>query len=466
MNRFIYLSVLTSSLLFATEDVEQLKKQLQEQSKMILELSQRLNKLENSTDKEVYAEKEPSDKIDVFQNTQAPSGGSFNQSQFVPNISLVLDTSLVARNKSEEELSELSMPGIGEGFYGGGGHEGHSHGAANSENGFNLNYVEMVVSSNVDPYFSMDATFHFSEESVDIEEAFFTSTALDNGLKVKGGKFYSDFGRMNKQHQHLWDFSDAPLIYIGFLGYEGLNEKGIQLQYTPALDNYLMVGAEVLQGENGNTFGIDTININGESIEGASAPSLFVGYIKTAMDIGDTTIMPGVSYAHGQSRSSHDHDGHEEAFDGKSSLYNVELTIKSYFDSYSFISWQSEWMRREQDGTAYHVEAGVTEANDQKITQEGIYSQVVYAYDQNWRTGLRYDSIYKNEIFFTEDELPPTPYERYSAMLEYHFSEFSRLRLEYTYNQALYDEDFKQQDVHSAILSLNVAIGAHAAHDF
>jgi hypothetical protein len=54
-------------------------------------------------------------------------------------------------------------------------------------------------------------------------------------------------------------------------------------------------------------------------------------------------------------------------------------------------------------------------------------------------------------------------------MAEYHWSEFSRLRLEYTQNDALYTEGangFESTDVKTLMLSLNLAIGAHAAHDF
>ncbi len=399
---------------------------------------------------------------------------TFSQSQYIPDISLILDASYATRNKDQNELAGLSIPGISEDYYGQAeddGH-GHSHAAYSSDNGFNLNYAELIFSANVDPNFSLDAIFHFDAEDVTIEEAYFTNTTFADGLRIRGGKLLSEFGRLNKQHPHFWDFNEMPLVYQGFLGNEGLNELGLQFQYTLPTSTYMMVGAELLQGTNEKSFGNEAISLSAADtveIETASAPSMVVAYAKTSFDIGDTSIMPGVSYVYGQSQSHHDHNGHEIAFDGTSSLYNVELTVKHYFDSYSFLSWQNEWMYLDKEGDEYHIEV-VTDPIEkiaQRIRQAGYYSQLVYAYDQNIRVGARYDSIYKNDFAFRDpgEPLPAAPYKAYTVMGEYHFSEFSRLRLEYIHNEALYFEG-KASNVDTLMLSLNLSIGAHAAHDF
>ncbi len=401
---------------------------------------------------------------------------SFAQSQFIPDISLIMDASYVSRNKDQDELEGLSIPGISEDVFSQGddGH-GHAHSAYSSDNGFNFNYAELILSANVDPSFSLDAVLHFEEDTVGVEEAYFTNTTMADGLRLRGGKFLSDFGRLNKQHPHFWDFNEAPLVYEGFLGYDHLNEVGVQLQYTLPLDEYVMIGLELLQGDNAKTFGNDTITLQDDNnvsteIKGADAPSMAVGYLKTSFDIGDMTVMPGVSYVYGKSRLYHDHGGHEVAFDGSSELYNVELTIKHYFDSYSFLAWQTEWMYLEKSGDEYHIEgANPVEVFAQKIKQEGYYSQLVYAHNSNLRFGARYESIYKNEYAFLEEALPSDRYKRYTLMGEYHFSEFSRLRLEYIHNNALYKETangFASEDVDSVLLSINLSIGAHGAHDF
>ena len=197
----------------------------------------------------------------------------------------------------------------------------------------------------------MDGVFHFSEGGVEIEEAYFTSTALGNGARVKGGKFQSNFGYLNEQHHHAWSFADMPLVYESFLGMHGINEKGIQLQWTAPTSTYLMIGAEVLQGDNEQMFGnqaihLDEINAaaDPQHAELANTPSLYIGYIKTSFDIKDTTVLAGLSYAKGSSRVDHSDDEEEpHVFSGDSTLYGVDLTIKHYFDSYSFLTLQSEY---------------------------------------------------------------------------------------------------------------------------
>jgi len=406
---------------------------------------------------------------------------TFSQSQFIPDISLIVDTSFAARNKDQAELSGLVIPGVSEDYYGQeeGDEHGHSHSAYSSDNGFNFNYAELVMSANVDPNFSLDTVFHFGTDEVEIEEAYFTNTTAAEGLRIRGGKLLSEFGRLNQQHHHFWDFNNMPLIYQGLVGNEGLNEVGLQFQYTLPFEEYVMVGGEILQGDNEKNFGNDQISISSNDgtsetqvLEGEDAPSMFVGYVKGSFDLGDTTFLPGASYIYGQSQSIHNHGDHEVAFDGTAAIINVELTVKHYFDSYSFLTWQSEWMYMDKEGDEYHAEAAAPteiEKVAQEITQAGYYTQLVYAANQNWRMGARYESIYENDYKFTEEEFPSTPYDSYSAMVEYHWSEFSRLRLEYTQNDALYTEGpagFESQSVNTLMLSLNLAIGAHAAHDF
>jgi hypothetical protein len=412
----------------------------------------------------------------VAPSVKPASERSFSQSQYIPDISLVTDFSYVYRDMDDAELAHLEVPGVAHGLMGSHLHDGASHATYNANNGFNFNYAELVLSSSVDPYFNMDAVFHFSESGVEVEEAYFTTTTLPAGLRLRGGKMLSEFGRLNSQHHHFWDFGDMPLVYEAFLGSHGINELGVQLQWIAPLPHYLMIGAEVLQGTNESMFGHSQIGdaeaANGVIVDEVRAPSLFVGYVKTAFDVGSTTILPGISCAYGSSRLDHRDDEEDpHAFAGNSVLYGADLTVKHYFDSYSFLTWQSEWMMRDMDGTQYAVDGidadiVIGEADLQK-KQAGFYTQLVYAYDRNWRAGVRYDNIYQNDV--TNNGAAkglPVNFNRYSAMAEYHPSEFSRIRLQYNRNNALYNEEGERQDINTVMLQVNISIGAHGAHDF
>ena len=175
---------------------------------------------------------------------------SFSQTAFLPDISLIVDGSYVNRNMSNDEVAHLEIPGVAHGLIGSHSHGGTSHATYNASEGFNLNYAEMALSSTVDPYFTLDGVLHISENGIEIEEAYFTSTALPYGFRLKGGKFLSDFGRINAVHHHAWDFADMPLVYQAFLGDHGIDEIGMQLQYLMPTPFYWMIGGEVLQGAN------------------------------------------------------------------------------------------------------------------------------------------------------------------------------------------------------------------------
>lgn len=396
---------------------------------------------------------------------------TFTQSQFIPDISLIMDMSFVNRSVTDQKAKHLEMPGVAHGLLGSHDHGSSSHATYNANNGFNLNYAELVLSSSVDPFFTMDGVFHFSEHGVEIEELYFTTTALGYGTRVKGGKFNSNFGYLNEQHHHYWDFNDMPLVYESFLGMHGINEKGVQFQWTAPTSTYLMLGVEVLQGENEQMFGneeMDLKDINGTTVSAADAPSLFIAYAKSSFDIDDTTILGGLSYAQGKSRISHmEHEdlSDKHAFKADSKIYGVDLVVKHNFDSYSSLKWQSEWLMRDMDGKQYNA----AKPNGINLTkkQAGIYSQLVYAYDQSWKIGARYDNVYQNDVKAngtTKDM--PTNMDKYTAMLEYSTSEFARFRLQYDRNNALFNEDDVRQNIDTIMLQVNISIGAHGAHSF
>ncbi len=363
---------------------------------------------------------------------------SFNQSAFIPDIALIVDTTYTHRNVKDSAQENLSL--LGEPY--------PNFVEFNTVNGFNLNYAELTLHSDVDQLFELDGVFHFTTEGVGIEEVYFTTRALPWSLKIKGGKFKSDFGRHNHQHQHMWDFADAPLVYTTFLSPEGLNNTGLQLQWLAPTPWYVMAGIELLQSGNGASFSNETFG----DVEAAPAPALAVGYLKSSFDIDDTTLLFGISAASGDTKSE------EKAFDGKTKIYGADLLVKSYFDSYSYLSWQSELLYRDMSGR--DVAAG----SDFAIKQAGAYSQLVYAYNRNWRSGLRYDTIFKNDAngINQSDNL-----NKYTVMAEYNPSEFSRLRAQYSHSSAFENITTGTiQNIDEFILELNIAIGSHGAHAF
>ena len=104
MKKLLSLSLVASSFLLADTDLEQLKKQMDRQQLTIEKLQEKIEKLEQTS-----ALKE---KIDITTDTkqdEAPQrvqtdttmtqSKTFGQSKFMPDISLIVDTSYVSRSQ-------------------------------------------------------------------------------------------------------------------------------------------------------------------------------------------------------------------------------------------------------------------------------------------------------------------------------------------------------------------------------
>jgi len=388
---------------------------------------------------------------------------SFSQSKFVPDISFILDGSYVGRNINDETLKNLKVPEL------------IPSGLSNPNRGFNLNFGELSLYSPVDPYFDLSATIPFSENGVAIEEAFFTTKSLPWGFQVKGGKFRSSFGRLNVQHEHVWDFVDAPLVNRAFFGEDGLVEKGVQLNWLAPTPFYLLLGAEILQGENGGSFGTNAIRLEKNGLafakDGAQQPNLLVSYIKSSFDIGSLSLLGGLSYAQGQTRQNLTNGSIPQMAYGDAKIYGLDLTAKYFIDSYRYVSWQSEFMYRHMN-----LDVGTDPAPDdpsqdlrffgKELKQSGFYSQLVYRFAQRWRTGVRYDLLNQNDVY--NDGVKqglPSGLDRISAMLEFKPTEFSLLRLQLNRDNSLFNGT-NQEPVTGVFLQFEMAIGAHGAHAY
>jgi hypothetical protein len=379
------------------------------------------------------------------------------------NLSLIVDTSFVARNKNDQEFKHLEIPGLYHRHEG----NGHGHGALNEKRGFNLNYAELYLYAPVDPYFDLYATIPFSEDGAEVEEAYAVTRGLPFGFQFKVGKFRSSFGRLNAQHPHAWDFANQPLVYKVFLGDDGLKEKGAQLNWLAPTPFYLLFGVEVLQGENEQSFGTEGFEVGSEKVGDTKKPNLYLGFVKTSFDVGNLSFLTGLSFATGHSRVYHSEGGHSHAFAGKTKLYGFDLTAKYVIDSYRDISLQGEYLYRDQKGTKYEYDGNTLETDELKKKQGGFYTQLVFKFDKKWRAGVQYNLINKNDVKKNGvKEVLSNNLPAYYAMLEYSPTEFSRIRFQVGQNRAFFDDNDRRKTVNEFILQFNFAIGAHGAHPF
>lgn len=522
-------ALLTPISTFAASDAEisELKSMLDamkaEYEQRIQALESRLAEAERDSarQREAAAESKPMTAEVVHSaptaNAAKPTGGFgalTSGSAFNPQISVILDG-----NYYHDGIDGEGATLVGESFMPGRSvhvHEeedGHNH--ALTQNGFNFREAEIAFSATVDPYF--DASLFLAidgDGTVDLEEGWFQTRRLPYGLKVKGGKFLSDFGYINKQHPHQWDFVDQNLPYLNLLGDHGLQDTGVQVTWLPDLPVYTLLGFEALQGDQevfGTTLSDDEqglLDLNDTD----DGPRLWTAFAKISPDIGEKHALQfGISYAHNtqqqaidayeialeegvehETEADHDHgeehadaDEHMHALiqnglEGDASLWGLDLVYKYDADAAygkGDFKFQAEYLRSikdmkirgtyiidEETGEVLDVGPGVI-GSTRKFTTDGLYAQVIYGIAPKWTAGVRYDVLGLTNKVSGGDGADFGSSERWTLDLTWNLSEFSLLRAQYAHNDILVLPGERER-FDAFYLQFLMSLGTHGAHVF
>jgi hypothetical protein len=333
--------------------------------------------------------------------------------------------------------------------------------------GLGLGESELNFFANVDDKVAGNLTISLTPDNkVSVEEAYGILTALPYGLVPKFGRFFSGIGYMNEQHQHVWDFQDAPLAYQAFLGGQ-FGQDGAQIKWVAPTDTFLEFGAEIG---------------NGDSFPGSPRNSNSVGAASAFVHAGGdfdfrSSWRAGLSYL--ETRAS-DREGTlpdtadnlaKVAFSGKSHVAIADFIWKyapSGNAKLTNVKVQGEYFwRRESGDLTYDSDGtlGLTQTDAYSSGQSGWYLQGIWQFMPQWRVGLRYDRLNPgspdygaNNMFLATDPFHP---EKTTVMLDYTPSEFSRFRLQYA--QSKTRPEFTDNQI---FLQYILTLGAHAAHKF
>jgi hypothetical protein len=338
---------------------------------------------------------------------------------------------------------------------------------APAKRGFSIAESELSLSANVDDKVYGNLIFSLSpENTVSVEEAYGVLTALPNGFTPKFGRFFSGIGYLNDQHQHVWDFYDAPLPYQAFLGGQFSND-GLQLKWLAPAETFLEFGAEI--GDGASFPGTDR-NRNG--IGDVALYAHAGGDVDTS-----NSWRVGVSWLglrpHGREYTITDIAGQaaQASFSGRSQLAIADLVWKyaphgNARDTNFKLQGEYFW-RRENGDLTYDSDGalGLTQTSGYSSRQSGWYVEGIYQFMPYWRVGGRYDRLNPghvdygtNATYLASSSFDP---QRYSVMLDYTPSEFSRFRVQWQQSKLRPDVTDNQLFV-QYILTL----GAHGAHKF
>ncbi len=369
-----------------------------------------------------------------------------------PALSVVID-GLYYHENSKEGMGHLKEEMSGFGHAHG---DGHDHGM---ENGFNLRHLEIQLSAEMEDYFRATAIAAIDEEGAELEVAEVETTGLPWGFQAKAGKFFSDFGRINAQHPHQWDFADQPLIYELTLGEHGLNEKGVQLSWRAPTPYPLRFGAEVLQGENEKMYAQQ----EADELPENDGPRLGVGWVKfSPLQSERHALEFGLFGASGSHQEIHEEGVATNFYDGLNWFAggDATYTYRSGKDhGQGDATVQAEYFYRGKELDLQSA-AGQLEAR-----QDGYYVQGTYGILPRWRTGLRWE-----QVGLTNEEQEPGEETatygdswRASAMVDFTPSAFARIRFQASNGD--YETADGMENVWEAFVQLTVTFGAHRHAD-
>jgi len=428
----VFALLVGNSAFAQSSEIEELREALDE---LRADYETRIAALE---DRLVAAEQEQAGS-DVPKIAGRSSGSAFN-----PAIGVIFQGQAWNYANNPEEYSVQGFPLGGE--------------AGPFDEGLAIGEAEINVSANVDDKFTAWLTASLAiedgESIVEIEEAWLETTALPAGLSARFGRFFSGIGYVNNKHAHSWDFADQPLPYQVFLGDQYLDD-GVQMRWIAPTDLYVEAGAEVFRGSR--------YPAAGSAHSGYGSKSLFVN---VGGDIGSSSSwLAGVSHL---SAKSVDRESGDESdpllFNGDSDTTIAQFVWKWAPNG----NWkqrnlviQSEFFRRTEQGD-YSLSGAAPLAYDND--QWGWYLQAVYQPFPRWRFGTRIDSVSMDDAGLVFDGTPlAAPNDdpmRYSLMTDWSNSEFSRLRLQYTRDEA------GPSDGNQWGLQYILSIGAHGGHSF
>jgi hypothetical protein len=351
--------------------------------------------------------------------------------------------------------------------------------------GFTLQQAELSLAGAVDPWF--DARAHISaaldpedgESIVELEEAYLTTRQLPSGMQLKAGTFLTEFGRINPQHPHLWDWQDQPVMHSRVFGGDGMRGPGARLSWLLPTSAQIewSVGVQNANGETMTSFlASDEVYeeraIGGRQFVAREVRSLgdlvCTSRLAAAFDLdAATTLGLGASIACGPNATG---DG------GDTILYGVDFALRwrpaDHRRGFPFWKLQGELLARAFDAAEQVDDAdplSPVPLPGRTLDDVGGYLQALRGFGDGWAVGVRCDYATGSGASYLGGgafDRAQDPFRcdrlRLSPLVLWQVSEFSRLRLQYDFD----DSDHLDKEAHSLWLGVEVLIGTHPAHPF
>lgn len=275
--------------------------------------------------------------------------------------------------------------------------EGEFGGHDPREDNFNFQGLEVGASFYAGEYIAGFATVNiFKNDGEDFEsefeEGFIKFQNLPGGFEIRGGRMLARFGDQNAQHLHSWDFANANLTNVRYLGDDGFAYEGGEVSWlvpTP-FDDILSVGfgsAVVHDHDHGDEEHEDEHDDDdhddddhedehGHDEEAEQArPEKNIVAIRYQARFGANDFhrfQVGGSFITG-----------DNGFDRTTNIYGADVTYtwreNGLESGGKQFRWRTEWMMRD------------VENDEGGFEDSGFNTALLWEFIEGWEAGVRYD---------------------------------------------------------------------------
>ncbi len=241
---------------------------------------------------------------------------------------------------------------------------------------------------------------HGHGDSFGVEEGYLQWVGLPGGVGLKVGKFYQQFGNLNRWHSHALPFQSRPLSHLVFIGEEPLSQSGASLYWLAPTEGAGTYEATLEVTSSGN-----------ETLFGDSRRPSYLAHLNAFWDLSTATYFElGVSAITGT------HETEEGTADRW--LYGLEGAF----------SWRppARALYRELSlrGGLMIMDGGSTVGDSSRERATGWWTWGELRFARQWTAGARYEWVQNPE----EDS--ETAW-LFAPVLTWWQSEWVRLRLEH-----------------------------------
>jgi hypothetical protein len=243
-----------------------------------------------------------------------------------------------------------------------------------------------------------------------VEEGYVEWVGLPGGLGLKLGRFFQQFGQVNRWHPHAFPFQSRPLPHMAFFGEDGLGQTGASVRWLAPFGG----GAGAYEAT------LEVTTSENQSLFGESGAPTVLGHVNGFWQLSRSTDLDlGLSWVRGS------YEDEDHSLDR--SVFGAEMSF----------TWRPPERARYRgfnlrggllmlDGLIPHEEEPTPgeEPEEEEDGALGFWSWGELRLSQNWLVGARYEW----------SENPEDPHETawlLSPTLTWWQSEYVRIRAEY-----------------------------------